>query len=1522
MIKGKAKLRFLAIMLCLCMALMLTAPAGNASEYSVSYTKAESQSSATELIRSDSQLPVQPEEPDPNELVRAILILENDSLVDSGFSTADLAQNHRAMVQRKLLLEKQNAVTVRIQNQVLNGQPMTVHHHFTICVNALAVTVPYGMLDRIAQVPGVSQVGLDPMYELPQEPVDPNTGTAGEMVHFYSTWADGYTGAESRIAIIDTGIDRDHPSFSEEGFLYGLATSAASQDKTIDDYDLLTLDEVKAILPELHVTTDSMDKTFTAEELYTNKKIPFGFNYLAVSADYNCDEKSGDHGCHVAGIAAANTYIQQLDADGDPYFSVHPQKVTGVAPNAQVIPMKVFSDGWGAFESNYMAAIEDAILLGCDAVNLSLGSASAGRSYTTGTQSVSILDSLMESDTVMSNSAGNNGAWADGEISGVGLTRTEDIRTNTGGSPGSYHQSFTVASADNIALTGLVGDYNGVLCAVHDTGANYQMDSFQSLDTSPDQSGTQYPYVFLGDPVNNQGNFGLEEDFQNMDFTGKIVLISRGNCSFFEKANRAVEHGALATVVYNNADGVINMNMTGYLYKKPAVFMTLADKSAVLAASVQNQETGLWEGTVTISGTAQTIYLEKDKDLMSDFSSWGCGDDLGLKPEITYPGGNIYSTLEHGSYGLNSGTSMAAPGVAGAAAVMGQYIRENDLTEKTGLSIRQLSIALMMSTARTMIDPETGLPYSPRQQGAGIVQLYEAVTSPAYLTVTPREETDGKAKLELGDDPQRTGSYTGSFYINNLTDKPLSYRLDSRIFTAEAKEIEGTEYMTKKGYPFAPQVTFQTDGEMAYAYDVNRDHAIDKEDARYLLRVANETEEPLKEDQLNLFDLDADGIITTTDAQLYLEALHGDTSRVDVYAITCLVPGSEAVKITFDIQLSQQDKEYLDAHYPNGGYVDGFLYARPEGGEGCELSLPLLAFYGNWSDSTIFEHWTLLEDENNENARSYIAEKGMMNAFSLNFRNSNSEIPYTSNNWATDQQYLADRNAINNRTSLNRVFPTLLRNADNLTVTIRNADTGEEYFTKDGGTGFSAYYSPATAEWKGLNTSIRLEWSPMDQEGERLEEGTKIEVEVRGVTEYNWQRNPEGGGTVKGELGPGAYWKTTMTVDNTAPEATSIAVHRDVITDERSVQVKVKDNRYTAAVLLLSQDGSVLDRAPVNQTELGSEMSVRFDLSEIYTSQFQVAVVDYAGNLTAYDVDIGGSIKPPDTNAILSVALSDDKGQWFAALDVDAQTVTNREMTPCAVPILSVTRASDGTLYAASKEITEEKYLVSTLYKVNETDYSLTPIGGTQKAGFTDMSWAPTVNGGALMATYGNNAMVVNTNTGEVEGAWDLKPYMGSATAVALTYVQTQPHETFKSVDVFLMMDSNGVLYQTGFTFDESTGKYTIFEPKPIMQIPKVYSQAFYGSSMYFQDGMLFISALSSDGQKLYSQLLSADLTKEKPMLFDRGQLTAAPVCIYGMTSAEGSDQDSKIVPVLGKLGTPVAENADLQMNLYPDFEQ
>ena len=64
------------------------------------------------------------------------------------------------------------------------------------------------------------------------------------------------------------------------------------------------------------------------------------------------------------------------------------------APDAQVLVMKVFGQNGGAYDSDIMAAVEDAIVLGADAINLSLGSGSAGAAKSSEDEYQRIMENL------------------------------------------------------------------------------------------------------------------------------------------------------------------------------------------------------------------------------------------------------------------------------------------------------------------------------------------------------------------------------------------------------------------------------------------------------------------------------------------------------------------------------------------------------------------------------------------------------------------------------------------------------------------------------------------------------------------------------------------------------------------------------------------------------------------------------------------------------------------------------------------------------------------------------------------------------------------------------------------------------------------------------------------------------------------------------------------------------------------------------------------------------------------------
>ena len=297
------------------------------------------------------------------------------------------------------------------------------------------------------------------------------------------------------------------------------------------------------------------------------------------------------------------------------------------------------------------------------------------------------------------------------------------------------------------------------------------------------------------DTAGNAEDFAAVKDI----LTGKIAICNRGSIAFTDKGNNAISNGAIALIVANNEAGTISMATDGYNYTAPYVSMLQADGEYIKASSEKHTtDSGLvyYTGTMTVGASAAVNHASADYYTMSSFSSWGIPGALTMKPEITAPGGRIYSLKDGGEYQNMSGTSMASPQVAGMAALVAEYIKQNDLAEKTGLAVRTLAQSLLMSTAQPIVEKqgvdEQGKTlegyYSVLQQGAGLANIGAAVNSGSYLMMdqdATDSYADGKIKAELGDDPQRTGEYSFGFTLYNLenTDSTFTLSADSVSYT-------------------------------------------------------------------------------------------------------------------------------------------------------------------------------------------------------------------------------------------------------------------------------------------------------------------------------------------------------------------------------------------------------------------------------------------------------------------------------------------------------------------------------------------------------------------------------------------------------------------------------------------------------------------------------------------------------------------------------------------------------------------
>lgn len=1128
------------------------------------------------------------EEKDPDEQTRVIIVMEGDSVLDQGYDTENLADNSAAMNLSENIIAEQEETVEKISAEALDGQQLDVNYNLSIITNAVSADVAYKDIDNIVNVDGVAAVYVAQKY-VPQETAEPMTITSGDMVGSYSTWANGYTGAGTRIAVIDTGIDSDHPSFDAAAFDAHLNETAQAAGKSVSDYNLLTAEEIASVLPNLNVA--QVNGGVSADQLYLNEKIPFAFNYVDRDLEITHDnDNQGDHGTHVSGIATANYYVPNSAAESG--FSRQETGVVGIAPDAQLLTMKVFGKGGGAYSDDYMAAIEDAILLKCDVVNLSLGSSAAGYSSDSETYINDVFDKLQGTSTVVSISAGNSGRWSDESTYGVNLSA--DVNQDTVGSPGSYRNALTVASAVNSGIAGNCFETEDGKKIFYSDGSESHADLFKTLDTSADGNGTQYPFVLID-------GLGLADDYEGVDVQGKIVMVSRGSITFVEKHQNAEAAGAIACVVYNNQPGTIGMLLADSTATIPCVSITLADAQSILAGAEQTSET-TYEGTVTVSAKVGLKTDVPDGYTMSTFSSYGVPGTLDLKPEITAPGGNIYSTLDNGTYGVESGTSMAAPSIAGQSALVEQYIRENDLANKEGLSVRTLAQTLLMSTAIPLHednDPD-GLEYSPRSQGAGLANVYNAVTTPAYILVGGKDGNDGKVKITLGDDPSRSGNYSFSFDIHNLTDKEQFFVLDSSVLTEQIYEQDGFKYFYGTSHQLNPSVSLSA-SDTALVYDLNNDGAVDLSDrSQFLSAVNGSVELPIVDEHDEYFDLNKDGVVNTKDVYLFGKQIRGAADVANLGLTVVRV--NDVTTIDVNVNLSEDDRNYLSG-FENGMYVDGFIYAKGN----VDLSIPFLAFYGSWMDSSMYEPFDFMQyvHDPNYDGQTYVglSETNFLSVYPMGSANENYFIP---NLFADDAKYIEDRNAISslNGTVLGSQYYSLIRNANRVIITISDKNTGEVYFENVEYENYASFVYEG--QWKNYIQWQDLNWAGTDAKGNPLEDGTEVEITLEAVPSY--YDNVEDPKTLDGK---GLYLTTPMAIDNTKPVIADAAKAA-----EGKYDITVYDNRYTAAVLVIANDKStILGRYAVNQETKDQDAVVTIDAPE---DVFYVEVFDYAGNASVY----------------------------------------------------------------------------------------------------------------------------------------------------------------------------------------------------------------------------------------------------------------------------------------------------------------
>ena len=578
--------------------------------------------------------------------------------------------------------------------------------------NGVHAHVKAGDLPALAALPGVTGIHLVPVYK-------PSLTRTVPYVGAPQSWTStGQTGAGVKIAVIDTGIDFYHADFGGSGnpadFAYGAA----------------------------HSTTAPAHNADGVTVAFPSAKVPVGWDFVGDAYDAGAPAGSAatipqpdpnpldcnSHGTHTASTAAGMGVLSDGSTYPGPYnasiygttdFRIGP----GVAPQASLYIYRVF--GCEGSSDVVTEAINRAVADGADVISMSLGSDFG----TADTPDAVAADNAARAGVVVVASSGNEGP-------GAYMT----------GTPGSSTRTISVAAIDtNQSFPGAtIGLASGSIPAINandgplpQTGRLNVLMSGGSIALGCDAS--EYAGVAPGD----------------------IVVTMRGVCARVDRAKLGQAAGAVAVIMVNSSAG-----LPPFEGRIPGVTIPFlgVDLSAAAALVEANG------ATVTVAASApltNPVYKH-----LADFSSWGPRfGDSAIKPEVAAPGVSVVAAgMGTGSDVLvNSGTSMAAPHVAGVAALV--------IASHPDWKVNEVKAAIL-STA----DTSAGIAgYDPLGAGSGLVQAQRATTTTAIAITHDRLDTLSFGYAAI------SGSYsaTRSFTIENKGSKSITYNL-SAAFTGSA----------------------------------------------------------------------------------------------------------------------------------------------------------------------------------------------------------------------------------------------------------------------------------------------------------------------------------------------------------------------------------------------------------------------------------------------------------------------------------------------------------------------------------------------------------------------------------------------------------------------------------------------------------------------------------------------------------------------------------------------------------------
>jgi lactocepin len=817
--------------------LAFAAPA-NAKEVNTDLAKGLNNEESISLVDSEQSF-------NDNDMVRVIVELDQKSAIEyateKGVQYSDLSQSTQNTLEDKAINE-QAAV---MKDMAKHNLELDYEYNFTTVFNGFSGEVQYGDIETIEGLPNVKDVYLANEYERPV--TEPNMTTSHEFIQSYQAWFTGkYKGEGMVVAIIDSGIDTTHRDM------------VLSPTTNFD----LSSDKVNHLKSENGLSG----------KFYTNK-VPYGYNYFDRSFEVRDLVPGGsNHGMHVGGTVAANGNPEQGG-------------IKGVAPEAQLLAMKVFSNDPGyasTFSDIYLVAIDESIKLGADVLNMSLGSVASF--YEPSDPANIAITRAVDNGVVASVSAGNSRHIGRGYKNPF----AENPDIGVVGAPGLSYDSIQVAASGNKQTWYNYNlSLNGTPISGNDGHFGYASDNWVEKFGNAEL-----------DLVSLIGKPGSAADYAGLDIKGKVVAVTRGGTPgpFIDKAAEAAKQGAAGIIVQDAgaAGAILYRDLGGFAI--PIIFVT--------KPAGDHLHSLYTAGKTKFTFSMQSSIPAPQAGRPTEFSSWGTTPSLDIKPEIMAPGGNIYSTLNNNQYGLMSGTSMAAPHVAGGSALVMQYIKQHDTYKNLSLSEQaHLAKVLLMNTAEQSVGTNNYV-YSPRLQGAGQMQIYNATVTPVRV-VNP---VTNEAKVELRDFTSKVVNFKVKA-INDSTEKAVTYNVNVDVMT------DAIQRLATGDINWSAAVTPSADNPHLRGSEALKNVAVNAP-ATVTVPAGGSVEIPVSIDLTN-----------------------------------AKIPGYNAAGAPAEFDL----KEDI--------FVEGFVRLTDVSGVEVKLAVPYVGFYGKWDRPSILDGMRLLDSK-------------------------------------------------------------------------------------------------------------------------------------------------------------------------------------------------------------------------------------------------------------------------------------------------------------------------------------------------------------------------------------------------------------------------------------------------------------------------------------------------------------------------------------------------------------------------------